>query len=132
MALCPRGSQEMKAKHPIAIGEVRRMSNRSKEWHASVVGQSIHPGSFLLDSVESRAAARALGESREPSTYHCITCVLTGLMVMGSGQPDFTPNESLEKGPDGRVYKCAKHKDRSREATVQALIKSGLLGGPTP
>jgi hypothetical protein len=29
----------------------------------------------------------------------------------------------------GWVWSCSRHKDPSREAAVQALIKSGLLGG---
>jgi hypothetical protein len=84
MAPCLRGSQEMKAKEPTAFGEVRRMNNRSRDGHTYAVGQNIHPASFALDSVESRAAARVLAESREPSTFHCGTCFLSGLPVMAA------------------------------------------------
>ena len=45
---------------------------------------------------------------------------------MGNDQADFTPNERMEKGAEGWVWKCPKHKDPSKEATVQALIKLGL------
>jgi hypothetical protein len=106
------------------------MNNRSKEWRTSAVGQSIHPGTFALDSIESRAAARVLAESQEPSIYQCGTCLLSGLPVMSAAQPDFIPTEGMEKESRGWVYTCAKHKDPSKEVTVQALIKSGLLGGP--
>jgi hypothetical protein len=85
-----------------------------------------------LGSVESRAAARALAERRESLPYHCSTCFLAGLVVMDSRRPEFTPNENMEKGPDGWVWKCSKHRDPSKEATVQALIKSSQLGGPKP
>lgn len=90
------------------------------------------PWSLPLGSVESRAAARALAERRESLPYHCSTCFLTGLVVMDSLRPEFVPNENMEKGPDGWVWKCSKHRDPSKEATVQALIKSGQLGGPKP
>jgi hypothetical protein len=89
------------------------------------------PEDFALGSVESRAAARILAGSRESLPYHCSTCFLTGLGVMDSHRPEFVPNENMEKGPDGWIWKCPKHKDPSKEATVQALIKSGMLSGPT-
>jgi hypothetical protein len=89
------------------------------------------PANFPLGSIESRAEARALAESRESLPYRCSTCVLTGFPVIGNNDGDFTPNERMEKGSDGWVWKCPKHKDPSKEATVQALIKSGMLGGPT-
>jgi len=50
---------------------------------------------------------------------------------MDSHRPEFVPNENMEKGPDGWLWKCSIHKDPSKEATVQALIKSGMLSGPT-
>jgi hypothetical protein len=49
---------------------------------------------------------------------------------MNSGSPDFVPKEAMEKGRYGWVFKCRKHKDPSKEAGVQALIRSGLLRGP--
>ena len=88
------------------------------------------PGNLPLGSVESRAAARALAEERESLPHHCSTCFLTGLVVMDSLHPDFIPNEDMEKGPDGWVWKCSKHRNSSKEATVQVLMKSGQLGGP--
>jgi hypothetical protein len=51
--------------------------------------------------------------------------------VMDSHLPEFVPNENMERRPEGWVWKCSKHRDPSKEATVQALIKSGMLGGPT-
>ena len=71
-------------------------------------------------------------ESRESLPYRCSTCLLTGLLVMDSHRPEFIPNENMEKGPDGWVWKCPKHKDPSKEATAQALIKLGLWGAPPP
>ena len=47
---------------------------------------------------------------------------------MDSDRPEFVPTEGMEKGADGWVWRCPQHKDPSKEATVQALIKSGLLG----
>jgi hypothetical protein len=61
----------------------------------------VKPADFPLGSVESRAVARALAESREPLQYRRSTCVLTGLLVMDSHRPEFIPNEKMEKGPDG-------------------------------
>lgn len=87
---------------------------------------------FPLGSVESRAVARALAKERESLPYRCSTCVLTGLLVMDSHRPEFIPSEKMEKGPDGWVWKCPKHKDPSKEATVQALIKLGMREGPPP
>ena len=95
----------------------------------SNIDQTIHPASFALESLESHVAARALADSREPTAYHCGTCFLSGLPVMGRGQPNFIPNETMEDGPRGWVYKCPKHPDPSKEATVQDMIRSGLLGG---
>jgi hypothetical protein len=92
----------------------------------------VKPADFPLGSVASRAAARALAEERESSPYQCSTCFLTGLGVMDSHRPEFIPNERMEKGPDGWIWKCPKHKDPSKEATVQALIKSGMLRGSAP
>ena len=89
------------------------------------------PSDFPLGSAESRAAARALAKHRESLPYRCSTCFLIGTGVMDSNRPEFVPNESMERGPDGWVWKCPKHKDPSKEATVQALIKSGMIGGPT-
>jgi len=107
----------------------RQTNSRSKARPSSALGPSVHPGCFALDSLESRAAARALAERRESLPYHCSTCLLTGLMVMDSNRPEFIPNEKMEKGPGGWFWKCPKHKDSSKEATVQALIKLGLWGG---
>ena len=90
------------------------------------------PADFPLGSVKSRAVARSLAESRESLPYRCSTCLLTGLLVMDSHRPEFIPNEKMEKGPDGWVWKCPKHKDPSKEATAQALIKLGLWGAPPP
>ena len=90
------------------------------------------PENLPLGSVVSRAAARVLAERRESLPYHCSTCFLTGLVVMDSHGPEFIPDEDMEKGPDGWVWSCSKHNDPSKETTVQALIKSGLLGGPEP
>lgn len=90
------------------------------------------PADFPIGSVASRAAARKLAESRESLAYHCGACFLTGLGVMDSDRPEFVPNDAMEKGPDGWVWSCPKHKDPSREAAVQALIKSGLLGASRP
>lgn len=90
------------------------------------------PGNLPLGSVESRAAARALGERRESLPYHCSTCFLTGLAVMDGHRPEFIPNKDMKKGPNGWVWRCSKHEDPSKEATVQALIKSGLLRDPNP
>jgi hypothetical protein len=129
MALCPRGFQKMKAMRTLDIDKADQMDERGKKRLRLSIDPSIHPGSFALDSVESRAAARALAESREPSEFHCGTCFLAGLPVMGSGQPDFIPNEKMEMGSRGWVYKCPKHTDPSKEATVQDMIRSGLLGG---
>jgi hypothetical protein len=93
----------------------------------------VKPGNLPLGSVESRAAARALAERRESLPYHCSTCFLTGLVVMDSRRPEFVPDEEMEKGPDGWwIWKCSKHRDPSKEVTVQALIKSGQLGGLKP
>jgi hypothetical protein len=92
----------------------------------------VKPGNFPLSSVESRAAAQALADGRESLPYHCSTCFLTGLGVMDSHRQEFIPNEKMEKGPDGWFWKCPRHGDPSKEATVQALIKSGLSGGPIP
>ncbi len=85
----------------------------------------MNPGDFPLGSVESRAAARAVAESLEPSTFRCAACFLA--VVVGNNRPDFVPNDAMENGPDGRTWRCPKHRDPSREATVQALMKSGLL-----
>jgi hypothetical protein len=90
----------------------------------------VKPENFPLGSVESRAAARALAAGCEFLPYHCSTCFLTGIVVMDSHRVEFIPNENMEQGPEGWVWKCSKHRDPSKEATVQALIKSGLLGGP--
>lgn len=90
------------------------------------------PADFPLGSVGSRAVARALAKERESLPYRCSTCLLTGLLVMGNNQSDFIPNGKMEKGPDGWVWKCPKHKDPSKEATVQALIKMGMWGAPPP
>ena len=87
----------------------------------------MNPGKFSLGSVESRAAARAMGERRESAPYHCSTCFLTGLVVMDSLRAEFLPDEDMKKRPDGWVWKCSKHGDPSKEATIQALIKSGLI-----
>jgi hypothetical protein len=84
---------------------------------------------FPVGSVASRAAARRLAGSREPLAYHCAACFLSGFRVMDCDRPEFVPTEGMEKGPDGWVWRCPKHKDPSKEATVQALVKSGLLGG---
>jgi hypothetical protein len=83
---------------------------------------------FPVGSVASRAAARRVAESRESLAYHCAACFLTGFRVMDSDFPEFVPTEGMEKGPGGCVWRCPKHKDPSKEATVLALIKSGLLG----
>ena len=83
------------------------------------------PGDFPLGSIESRVVARAVAESLEPSTFHCAACFLT--VVVDSNRLDLVPNDAMEKGPDGWIWRCPKHKDPSREATVQALLKSGLL-----
>lgn len=96
------------------------------------IGPITHPGSFALGSPESRAAARALAESHEASTYHCSTCVLSGLVVIDSELPDFIPSESMQKVSDGWAWKCPKHRDPRREGTVQALVKLGMLGGSLP
>ena len=90
------------------------------------------PGNFPLGSVESRAAARILAKAREFLPFDCPACFMAGLVVMNSFSPDFIPREGMENGPHGWVYKCRKHKDGSKEAGVQALIKSGLLRGPKP
>jgi hypothetical protein len=87
----------------------------------------VKPGDFTLGSIESRAAARAVAESLEPSTFHYAACFLTGFGVLDSDGPDFVPSDAMEKGPDGWIWRCPKHKDPSKEATVQALMKSGLL-----
>jgi hypothetical protein len=86
-------------------------------------------GSLPLGSAESRAAVRAWAKRRESLPYHCSKCFLTGLVVMNSRRPEFIPDEDMEKGPDGWIWKCSKHPDPSKEATVRELIKSGLLGG---
>ena len=112
--------------------KTRQTNDRSKEQLSPPINPGAHPGSFGLGSLESRAAARALVEARESAPYRCATCFLTGLVVMGSTQPNFVPKQDMEKGPDGWVYKCRKHKDPSKETSVQALIKSGLMKGPTP
>jgi hypothetical protein len=85
----------------------------------------VNPADFPLGSIESRVAARAVAESLEPSTFHCAACFLT--VAVGSNSQDFVPKDSMEKGPDGWIWRCPKHRDPSREATVQALMKSGLL-----
>ena len=85
----------------------------------------MNPGDFPLWSIESRVAARAVAELLEPSTFHCAACFLT--VVVGSNKPDFVPKDAMEKGPDGWITRCPTHRDPSREATVQALMKSGLL-----
>jgi hypothetical protein len=51
---------------------------------------------------------------------------------MDGHRPEFIPNKDMKKGPSGWVWRCSKHKDPSKEATVQALIKSGLLQDPKP
>lgn len=89
-----------------------------------------HPGHFALGSLASRAAARSLAESRESSGYHCPTCVLTGLWAGDESVPEFTPTKDMEMRSDGYYWKCSRHKDPSKEAVVQALIKSGLLRMP--
>jgi hypothetical protein len=91
----------------------------------------VKPADFPLGSAESRAAARTLAKHRESLPYHCSICFLTGMGVMDRHLPEFVPNEDMEKTPEGWVWKCSKHKDPSKEATVQALIKSGMIGGPT-
>jgi hypothetical protein len=128
--LCPHGFREMKAKVPTAAGKNLQMNNRSRVGRTSVVSQNLHPASFALDSVESRAAARILAESRESFPYQCAACFLSGLPVMGASEPDFIPSEGMKKGPHGWEHGCSKHKDPSREAAVQEMIKSGQLGGP--
>jgi len=85
----------------------------------------VNPGDFPLGSIESRVAARVVAELLEPSTFRCAACFLT--VVVGSNKPDFVPNDAMEKGPDGWIARCPTHRDPSREATVQALMKSGLL-----
>ncbi len=85
----------------------------------------MNPGDFPVGSIESRAVARAVAESLEPSTFHCAACFLA--VAVDGHRPDFVPNDATEKGPDGRIWRCPKHRDPSREATVQALMKSGLL-----
>ena len=85
----------------------------------------MNPGDFPLGSIESRVAARSVTELLEPSTFRCAACFLT--VVVGSDKPDFVPNDAMEKGPDGWIGRCPRHRDPSREATVQALMKSGLL-----
>jgi hypothetical protein len=88
------------------------------------------PSDFPLGSIESRAAARARKESLVHSTYHCAECFLTGFQVMESDQPGFVPTRGMEKQGDIWIWRCPKHIDPSKEATVQALIKSGLLEDP--
>ena len=44
--------------------KARQTNNRSKERPSSAIGPSMHPGSFALKSVKSRAAARAMLERR--------------------------------------------------------------------
>ena len=85
----------------------------------------MNPGDFRLGSIESRVAARAVAESLEPSTFHCAACFL--YVVVGGKRPDFVPNDGMEKEPDDWISRCPRHRDPSREATVQALMKSGLL-----
>jgi len=85
----------------------------------------MNPGDFPLGSIESRAAARVVAQSLEPSTFHCAACFLT--VVVNSNRPDFVPNDGMKEGADGWYRRCPKHKDPSREVTVQALLKSGLL-----
>lgn len=112
--------------------KARQMNSRSEEQTSSPNSPSVHPGSFALGSLESRAAARVLAEWRETSTFHCSICFMSGLGIMDSNRPEFIPNENMERGPDGWTWKCPRHKDRSREATVQALMELGLMGGPIP
>ena len=85
----------------------------------------MNPGDFPLGSIESRVAARSVAESSEPSTFYCAACFLT--VVVDSNGTDFVPNNAVGKGPDGWIARCPTHRDPSREATVQALMKSGLL-----
>ena len=89
--------------------------------------RKVNPTDFPVGSVASRAAARTLAESRESLAYHCGACFLTGLGVMDSERPEFVPNDAMEKVSEGWIWRCPKHKDPTREATVQALVKSGLL-----
>lgn len=105
------------------------MNDQSEELPPSTRHHS-HPGHFALGSLESRAAARSLAESRESSGYHCPACLLTGLWAGDGFVLGFTPTKNMERRSDGYYWKCSRHKDPSKEAVVQALIRSGLLPMP--
>jgi hypothetical protein len=92
----------------------------------------MNPSDFPLGTIESRAAARARKASIVNSTYHCGVCFLTGFQVVDSDRPDFVPTLGMEKHGGIWIWRCPKHIDPSKEAAVQALIRSGLLEGSCP
>jgi hypothetical protein len=63
MVFCPHGSHEPKAQESMMV-EAQQTNDRSKKQFISPIGPGDHPAAFVLNSLKSRAAARAMLERR--------------------------------------------------------------------
>jgi hypothetical protein len=62
--LCPHGSHEPKVKESITVAETQQTNDGSDEQLLSPSGHDVHPAAFVINSLKSRAAARAMLERR--------------------------------------------------------------------
>jgi hypothetical protein len=61
---CQRGSQEPKVKESTTVPETQQTNDLSAEELGSSAGHEAHPAAYVLHSLRSRAAARAMLERR--------------------------------------------------------------------
>ena len=61
---CPHGSHEPRTKERTTVAETRQTNDGIDDQLLSPRGDSVHPAAFVINSLKSRAAARAMLEAR--------------------------------------------------------------------